>query len=61
MPRFVIRDAAFFFVVEAAALSFRSGDDFFDRVFEIALRHFVSTAPGGRQGRFVDRVGQIGS
>lgn len=59
VTRFVIRDAALFFVARSTTFALGTGNDSFQRVFQIALRDLRCLAPGGEQRGFVDGIRQI--
>src|SRR5580700_9405109 len=61
MTDFMVGDATFLFLPEAAAPALRSGHNFLDRIFQIALRYFCPVPPRSEQGSFVQQVCQIGA
>ena len=55
----MIGDAPFLFLDQPAALAFRAGDDFFDRVVDVLLGDRRRSPAGRQQGGFVHRVGEV--
>ena len=56
---FVIGHTPLLFLGQTAALAFRTGHDFLDGVFQVALDDLRCHAAGGQQRGFVHRVGQV--
>ena len=59
MADFMIGDTSFLLLVQSAALSFRAGDDFLDRLFQIMLVDRFAVPTRREQRRFVQRICQI--